>query len=115
MEAYLSYLGDHAVALAVVFAVGRALRRDIGAKSERHRVHGRYVFWWAVGAFAVGGAVGPWMGADLPNGAIGFSGFCLLGGWLAGSLHGAVVLAARPGSASRGRTPDAEPGRVGPV
>ncbi|AWM37245.1 hypothetical protein GobsT_48110 [Gemmata obscuriglobus] len=109
VEAYLSYLGDHAVMTAMVFFVGRALRRGIGAESEARRIHGRYVFWWAVGAVAVGGPLGPLVaGADLPNGAIGFDLFCLLGGLLAGTLHGAIVLAVRPPQPSVAGDSDAE-------
>ena len=111
MDAYLSYLGHHAILTAIVFAVGRAVRRGIGAKSEARRIHGRYVFWWAVGAFAIGGPVGPFLvAADLPNGAGGFAMFCLLGGWMAGTLHGAVVLAAYPTRSPSGGSPNAAPG-----
>ncbi len=109
MGTYQSYLVDHAIATAVVFAVGRALRRRIGAESEARRTHGRYVFWWAVGAFAVGGPLGLFLGADLPYGAGGFAGFCLLGGWLVGTLHGAAVFAARPPAPPGAGRPDAEP------
>ena len=113
MNAYLSYLPDHAVQTAVVFAVGHVLRRRIGAESEARRVSGRYVFWWAVGAFAVGGPLGPVVAtADPPYGAAGFAMLCLLGGWLVGTLHGAVVLAVRRGAPADGRGPDAGSGGV---
>lgn len=96
LDAYWSYLGYHAGATVIFFFVGRALRRNIGAKSEGRRIHGRYVFWWAIGAFAVGGAVGPLLvRGDLPNGGTGIAMFCMLAGWLVGTLHGAVVLALR--------------------
>lgn len=121
VKAYLLYLGLHAVLTAIVFAVGRGLRRGIGADSAARRVHGRYVFWWAVGAFAIGGPLGPLVvGADTNEGAIGFAMFCLLGGWLVGTLHGAAVLVGRwLARASRGSTdagsrdkPDRDPDGV---
>ena len=113
MGAYLSYVVQHSVMTAIVYAVGRALRQGIGAESEARRIHGRYVFWWAVGAFALGGLLGPLLGgADTTTGAGVFAMFCMLCGWLVGSVHGAVVLAARhfrPERTSMSRRyPDAE-------
>jgi hypothetical protein len=97
MEAFLTYLGYHTAFTVLFFLLGRAIRRAIGAKSEARRIHGRYVFWWSVGAFAIAGPLGPLVaGADAPNGAMGFAMFCFLGGWLVGCIHGAVVLAVQP-------------------
>lgn len=93
-EHYLSYLKTHALACVIVFFVARSLRKSIGAESKRRRTHGRYVFWWTFGAFAIGGPLGPLVTtADLPNGAAGFAWFCLILGWVIGSIHGAIVLA----------------------
>lgn len=77
-----------------MFWIGRSLRRSIGAKSEAKRIHGRYVFWWAVAAYVVGGAFAP-LFAGFSNGALGLANFFLLAGWLVGTIHGAVVLARR--------------------
>lgn len=109
MDAYLAYLGKHAVLTAFVFWFGRSLQRTIAAGSEDRRLHGQYVFWWALGAFAVGGPMGPFLvGADLPNGAMGFSMFCLLGGWLIGTLHGAVALDSRRSAPTKSDAPLAD-------
>ena len=88
------YFRQLAMMTLLVFWIGRSLRRSIGAKSEAKRVHGRYVFWWSFGAFVVGGVTAPLI-ADSSMGAIGFANFCLLGGWLVGTVHGAIVLARR--------------------
>ncbi len=96
-EQYLSYLQTHALACVLVFFIGRSLRRSIGAESEKRRIHGGYVFWWTFWTFAFGGPLGPLVAtADLPYGAIGFGWFCLLLGWVIGTIHGAIVLAFRP-------------------
>ncbi len=95
MDASTSFLVEHTILTVVVFFVGRALRRGISAGSEARRTHGRYVFWWTVGAFAVGGPLALLTGAELPFGAAGMAYFCMLGGWLVGMVHGAVVLVLR--------------------
>ncbi len=95
-ESCLSYLHAHALACVLVFFIGRSLRKSIGAESEKRRIRGRYVFWWTFGVFAIGGPLGPLLfKVELGFGSDGFSGFCLLLGWLIGSLHGAIVLALR--------------------
>lgn len=95
MNLYLSFLRDHLVMSAIFLAVGRALQRVIADGSERRRIHGRYVLAWAIGGYVVGGVVAPFMGADMPLGASGCAGFCLLAGWLIGTLHGAAALTLR--------------------
>ncbi|MBX3400358.1 MAG: hypothetical protein KF873_16620 [Gemmataceae bacterium] len=108
-EQYLSYLKTHALACVLVFFIGRSLRRAIGAESEKRRIHGRYVFWWAFGTFAIGGPLGPLLfKVELGFGSDGFGWFCLLLGWLIGMIHGAIVLAFRP---SRSQANN----RVGPM
>ena len=52
---YQEFLFNHAFVTIVVFVIGRALQRGIGAGSETRRVHGKYVLWWSVGGFAIGG------------------------------------------------------------
>ena len=97
-EQYLSYLQAHALACVIVYFVGRSLRWAIGAESERRRIHGRYVFWWTFGTFAIGGPLGPLVfKVEMLFGAAGFGWFCLLVGWLIGMIHGAIVLAFRKG------------------
>jgi hypothetical protein len=106
VDEYLSFLIDHAIMTLVVFAIGHALWRGIGASSEVRRSHGRYVLGWCVGGYFLGGLLGPFVaGAETPTGATGFAGFCLLAGWVIGTLHGAVALAVR-----RTRAPAALPG-----
>ena len=99
-------MGEYYQSLAIgtlfVFWIGRSLRRSIGAKSEAKRIHGRYVFWWSVGAYAVGGAFAPLI-AGYSMGAFGLANFCLLAGWLVGTTHGAIVLARRPPAGLRRR------------
>ena len=95
MDASTSFLVNHAVLTVIVFVIGLALQRGIGAGSEKRRTHGRYVFWWSVGGFAIGGPLALLTKADLPLGAAGLANFCLLAGWLVGMVHGAVVLAVR--------------------
>lgn len=102
MGEYGVYLSQHAFLTTIVFAAGYVMQRIIGAKSEARRIHGRYVFWWAIGAFALGGPLGLVLGvAEPPFGVFGFAMVCLLGGWLVGTLHGAFVLGdSPPGSLS---------------
>ena len=104
MKMYQEFLFNHAFVTIVVFVIGRALQRGIGAGSETRRIHGKYVLWWSVGGFAIGGPLALITRADLPLGAAGFACFCLLAGWLIGTLHGAVVLARR-----RAKTPELPP------
>ena len=107
MDARLSFLVNHTIMIVIVFVVGRALQWGIGAGSEKRLTHGRYVLWWSVGSFAVGGPLALLTSADLPFGAAGFANFCLLAGWLIGMLHGAVVLAVRRSKSSHQGEPTA--------
>lgn len=85
----------HIAMTAVVFAVGWGIKRDIARGSDLRRTHGEFVFWWTVGGYFVGWFFGPAAGADSDGGVQGFANFCMLGGWLAGTSHGALVLAWR--------------------
>ncbi len=76
---------------AVVFALGWRWKRAIGRGSETRRVHGEFVFWWAVGRSVAAWFLGPWAEAS-QRGLFGLANFGLLAGWLVGTTHGAVVL-----------------------
>lgn len=96
----LDWLPSLLMLTAVYFFIGRALQRSIGRKSEWHRIHGQFVFWWAIPCYFVGWFV-PWCQApteanfSLGNVLAAQGGCGLLIGWLIGTIHGAIVLAWR--------------------
>jgi Na+/proline symporter len=97
MNIYIEYLLNHAILTAIFFGVGKVMQRFIGAKSEARREHRRYVFWWMIGSFGIGGALGAFVAPDGPGpGATGFAGFCMLCGWIIGMIHGALMMQIKP-------------------
>ena len=97
MNTYLEYLLNHAIMTAIFFGVGKLMQRSIGAKSEARREHGRYVFWWMIGSFGIGGAIGAFVAPDGPGpGATGFAGIWLLCGWVIGMVHGGLMIVFKP-------------------
>ncbi len=91
MNPLSEYLLNHVIVTAMFFGVGKLMQRFIGAKSELRREHGRYVFWWMIGSFGLGGVVGAFVG-DIPNGAGGVAMFCMLCGWVIGMIHGGLMI-----------------------
>src|SRR4051812_4371891 len=93
---YLAFHKEHAIISVIVGLIAYSLWRSIGKGSASRRVHGRYVLLWTVTGWVFGGTIAPHLfHPDLPFGAIGLAGFCLLAGWLIGMVHGAIVLLLR--------------------
>jgi hypothetical protein len=96
MESFRTWLPTHLFATAVVFVVGSILRRHIGRKSPSRRLHGKFVFWWALGGYFVGGLLFWNTDEEVETfEATGTALFGMLAGWLIGTLHGAIVLLIR--------------------
>jgi len=106
---YLAFHKEHAIISVIVAVVGYTLWRRIGTDSPARRYHGRYVLVWTVAGFVFGGTIGPYLfHPDLPFGAIGLTGFCLLAGWMVGMVHGLLMLSYQKRIAS-GTKPTPEP------
>ncbi len=100
------FLGGLAVCAgctAVVAGLGRLIMRA-AADTPAQRVHGLFVYWWMVAGTAVSGPLLPFAGPD-PGAIPGWAMFCMLVGWLIGTIHGWLVLLWRR---FRWRTPDAQ-------
>ena len=77
-----------------VAVVGHFLLGAIGEGSVARRVHGRYVYRWAVVGVAASGPLLPFADPDV-GAFFGWPMFCLLAGWLVGTIHGGLVLGVR--------------------
>ena len=93
MHPLFEYLLNHCIMTAIFFGIGKVMQRFIGAKCEVRRQHGRYVFWWMIGSFGIGGIIGSLRG-DIPLGAAGVAFFCMLCGWFIGMIHGGLMMSA---------------------
>ena len=84
----------------LVLWVGLVLLRAIGKSSPARRRHGKFVLGWMLGGWLVGTAVGVCLLDNdryYPGEAdAGMAGFGLLIGWVAGMIHGGIVLAVWP-------------------
>ncbi|WP_037253453.1 hypothetical protein [Rhodopirellula europaea] len=107
----LSAIGGVFVVALVIFGIATLLQYAIGKTDERKRIQGRPVRWWVTALFTIGAITGALIADNsqyyLHEIVGGLGGFGILGGLLAGNVHGGINLMLKPDTATvRDDNPD---------
>jgi len=98
----LSAIGGVLVVAFVIFCIATLLQYAIGKTDQRKRIQGRPVRWWVTALFTIGGITGALIADNrqyyLNEIVGGLGGFGILGGLLAGNVHGGINLMLTPDS-----------------